>query len=442
MRTILRADLALTMDDELGTVTDPEIVIEDGTITTVRPRAGNGGADGTGGRDEDDAEVVDLPGRWLLPGFVNAHTHAAMALLRGYADDLPLERWLEDRIWPIEAHLDVDHVRAGTLLAASEMLAGGVTTFADMYIHLDGAAQAVEQVGIRAVLAPGLLEALGPMDETLAAAVDFVRAWDGAADGRISAILGPHGVYTCPDGFLRDIADTARELGVGVHMHLSETREEVERAKERTGATPVQIAADTGILDAGCLAAHCVWVDDTDIRLLADAGAAVAHNARSNMKLASGVAPVGQLRGASIPVALGTDGAASTNQLTMLEELRVANLLQKVSQGDARQLPARAVLRMSTVDGARAVGLGDQVGSLTPGKRADVVVLHPDRAGTSPVHDPYSTVVYSSQDQDVERVYCDGRLVAHEGRVTTVDVEVVRRDASRHASALVEAADS
>lgn len=435
MRTILRADLALTMDDDLGTVTDPEVVIEDGTITAVRSQGG-------GTEPDADTEVVDLTGRWLLPGFVNAHTHAAMSLLRGYADDLPLERWLQDRIWPVEAHMDADHVRAGTLLATVEMLAGGVTTFADMYIHLDGAAQAVEAAGIRAVLAPGLLEALGPVDETLAAAVDFVQRWDGAAEGRITAILGPHGVYTCPDGFLREIADTARDLGVGVHMHLSETRDEVERARERTGATPVAIAADTGILDAGCLAAHCVWVDEHDIRLLAEAGAAVSHNPRSNMKLASGVAPVEALRSAGIAVGLGTDGAASTNQLTMLEELRAASFLQKVSRSDATQLPARTVLRMATLDGARAVGLGDVVGSLSAGKRADVVVLRPDRAGTTPVHDPCSTVVYSAQDQDIERVYCDGRLVAQDGRVTTVDVDEVRREANRHALQLAGAAGS
>lgn len=432
---ILRADLAVTMDGDLGIVADPELVIDDGQIVSVAPRRR--------GPDEvqtADADVVDLPGRWLLPGLVNAHTHAAMSLLRGYADDVPLDRWLEDRIWPVEANLDADHIHAGTLLAATEMLAGGVTTFADMYLHMDGAAEAVRTVGSRAILAPGLLEALGPMDETLAAAVDFVQRWDGGADGRIRVHLGPHGVYTCPPGFLRDIADTARDLDVRLHMHLSETRGEVEGSRERFGASPVQVAADAGILDAGCLAAHAVWVDGTDIALLVEADAGVSHNPRSNMKLASGVAPVGRLRSAGIPVGLGTDGAASTNQLTMLEEMRTASLLQKVTRSDATQLPAAEVLRMATIEGARALGAADAIGSLTPGKRADVVVLRPDRAGTTPVHDPLSTIVYSAQDQDVERVYCDGRLVVDAGRVVTVDVDEVRRDASRHALRLVDVA--
>lgn len=429
---VLRPDLAITMDDELGVVPDPDVVIDGGRLAAISTR---------GGSDPSGAEVVDLSGRWVLPGFVNAHTHAAMSLLRGYADDLPLERWLEDHIWPVEANLDADHIHAGTLLAATEMLAGGVTTFADMYLYMDGAAEAVQTVGARAVLAPGLLEALGPMDETLAAAVDFAERWDGAADGRITVNLGPHSVYTCPPDFLRDIADAARDLDVRLHMHLSETRSEVEGARARHGATPVQLAADAGILDAGCLAAHAVWVDDDDIALLAEAGAGVSHNPRSNMKLASGVAPVTRLRSVGIPVGLGTDGAASTNQLTMLEEMRTASLLQKVTRGDATALPAAEVLRMATSDGARAVGLGDTIGSLTPGKRADVVVLRPDRAGTTPVHDPLSTVVYSAQDQDVERVYCDGVLVVEDGHVVTVDVDQVRRDAEAHARRLVAATE-
>ncbi len=438
---ILRADLAVTMDDELGVISNPEITIEDGRIVSIDARgAGRGARVPADPRDiPQDAESVDLPGRWLIPGFVNAHTHAAMTLLRGFADDLPLDRWLADRIWPVEAHLDVDHIHAGTLLAATEMLAGGVTTFADMYLHMDGAAEAVQEVGARAVLSPGLLEALGPMDETMASAVDFARRWHGGADGRITVKLGPHGVYTCPPAFLRDIADAARDLGIGLHMHLSETRDEVEGARERFGASPVQVAADAGILAAGCLAAHAVWVDDVDISVLAESGAGVSHNPRSNMKLASGIAPVDRLRAAGIPVGLGTDGAASANQLTMLEEMRTASLLQKVSRSDATLLPAAESLRMATLDGARALGLQDEIGSLSPGKRADIVVLRPDRAGTTPVHDPLSTVVYSAQDQDVEMVFCDGRLVVDHGRAVTVDLEEVRREANRHALRLVDA---
>lgn len=431
-RTVLRGALALTMDRDLGVVADPEIVLEAGRIVSVRSRRdgeGVGAAGDRGGTERGADRVVDLPGRWFLPGLINAHTHAAMTLLRGFADDLPLDMWLEERIWPVERHVDRAAVRAGTLLAAGEMLAGGVTTFADMYLYMDGAAEAVEEAGIRASLAPGLFEAMGPTDETLDHAVDFARRWHGAAGGRITVKLAPHAVYTCSPEFLDKIAAAARDAGVGTHIHLSETRGEVERVRERYGASPVAVAARAGVLEAECVAAHCVWVDGDDIRLLHQAGAGVAHNPRSNMKLASGVAPVGALLEAGIPVGLGTDGAASTNQLTLFEEMRAASLLHKVTREDPTVLPAGTMLEMATLGGARALGLDAEIGSLTPGKRADVVAVRTDRAGILPVHDPWSTVVYSMQDQDVEWVFCDGVPVARDGDPLAFSVADARDEA-------------
>jgi 5-methylthioadenosine/S-adenosylhomocysteine deaminase len=460
MRTVIRADLALTMDVDLGVVERPELVIDEGRIVSLRSVDAGDAPDGmsptAGGAEEvdvtdgaaspadeprgEDVWELDLPGRFLLPGLVNSHTHAAMTLLRGYADDLPLKEWLEERIWPAERHVDVDDVRAGTLLAAAEMLAAGVTTFADMYLHMDGVAEAVERSGIRAVLAHGMFSALGPVDETVEDVADFVRRWHGAADGRISAMFAPHAIYTCTPELLREAAAAARDLGVGLHTHLAETKVEVEQVRAEHGASPVQVAADTGVLDAGALAAHCVWVDDHDIDLLVDAGTGVAHNPRSNMKLASGVAPVGRLLGAGLDVGLGTDGAASTNQVTMFEEMRTASLLQKVSRDDPSALPAEDVLRMATIGGARAVGLDDHIGSLTPGKRADVVVLRLDRPGTVPWHDPWSAVVYSAQDQDAEWVFCDGRAGARDGRPLEFELPALREDVQRRARRIAEAA--
>ncbi len=459
MRTVVRADLALTMDPDLGVVERPELVIDDGRIVSLRSldadaapdgltattHVPDGAADGRAparGEEEREEEVweLDLPGRFLIPGLVNSHTHAAMTLLRGYSDDLPLKEWLEERIWPAERHVDVDDVRAGALLATAEMLAAGVTTFVDMYIHMDGVAEAVEQAGIRAVLSPGLFSAAGPLDETVERVVGFVRRWHGGADGRISAMLGPHAVYTCTPELLRAAAEAARDLGVGLHMHLSETHLEVEQARAEHGASPIAIAAETGVLDAGAIAAHCVWVDDADIGLLAEAGTGVAHNARSNMKLASGVAPVGRLLDAGIDVGLGTDGAASTNQVTMFEELRAASLLQKVTNDDPTALPAETVLAMATIGGARVLGLDGEIGSLTPGKRADLVVLRLDRPGTLPWHDPWSAVVYSAQDQDAEWVFCDGRAVAYDGRPLEFELPALREDVQRRARRIAEAA--
>lgn len=436
MRTVLHGALAVTMDTDLGVVDDPEVVIDGGRIAAVRSRQEN--ADGG---ETDDAWVLDLPGRWFLPGLVNAHTHAAMTLLRGFAEDVPLEVWLKERIWPVEQHIDREAVHAGTLLAAGEMLAGGVTTFADMYLHMDGAARAVETAGIRAVLSAGLFEAMGPPEETLEQAAEFVGRWQGAAGGRITAQLGPHAVYTCSPPFLRAIASAAADLGVGTHIHLAETRTEVDQARERWGSSPVAVAAETGILETSCLAAHCVWVDEQDIRLLRDSAAGVAHNPRSNMKLASGVAPVPELLQAGIPVGLGTDGAASANQLTLFEEMRAAALLQKVTRADPTALPTRTVLEMATLGGARALRLDEQVGSLTPGKHADVIVVRPDRPGTVPVHDPWSTAVYSLQDQDVEWVFCDGRPVARNGKPLAFSLSACRDGARQCVSGLLRQAE-
>lgn len=439
MRTVIRTGVALTMDPDLGVIEEPEITIEGQHIISVRSRTCDDPGPPPEGADlDEDVWELDLPDRVVLPGFVNAHTHAGMTLMRGFADDMPLKEWLEERIWPAERHVDEDDVHAGTLLAAAEMLAGGVTTFADMYIHMDGAAQAVEEAGARAVLGPGLFSALGPVEESVERVADFHDRWDGAADGRIRVVFAPHAVYTCTPELLREAADAARERGTGCHIHLSETRFEVESAREEHGMSPVALAAETGVLETACVAAHCVWVTADDVRLLRDAGAGVAHNPRSNMKLASGIAPVGDLLGAGIPVGLGTDGAASTNQLTMLEEMRAACLLQKVSREDPTALPAEAVLEMATIGGARALRLDDEVGSLTPGKRADLLTLRLDRPGTTPVHDPFSAVVYSAQDQDVEWVFCDGTAVAHDGRPLEFELPPVREDVLTRARAIVE----
>jgi 5-methylthioadenosine/S-adenosylhomocysteine deaminase len=427
--TVIRAALALTMDPGLGLVHDPVLVIDGGVIRAIGPQAEV--------TEPQGASVVDLPDRWLLPGLVNAHTHAPMTLMRGYADDLPLRRWLEERIWPLERHLTDEDVHTGARLACAEMAAAGVTTFSDMYVRMDAVAEAVQAAGSRAVLASGIFEALGTMDEALEAATRFATAWDGAADGRIRTRLAPHAPYTCPPQWMREVAAAAHELGVGTHIHLAETRDEVEEARETWGASPIAVTAEAGVLDRDCVAAHCVWVDDEDIQLLAETGAAVAHCPRSNMKLASGIAPVTRLGERGVTVAIGTDGAASTNQLTMFEEMRHAALLQKVTQRDPTAMPAETVLRMATLDGARALGLADRIGSLTAGKRADLFALRVDRLGVLPAHDPFSTVVYAVQDRDVERVWIDGAEVARDGAPSGLDAERLRAEVDDRVRRLV-----
>ena len=417
--TVLRADLAFTMDHELDVITDPIVVVEDGRITAVR----------TAEDDADvppDADVHDLRGHWLLPGFVNAHNHTPMALLRGFADDLPLQTWLEERIWPVEKHLDDDVVYAGALLAAAEMLAGGVTTWADMYFHMDAVAEAVVESGGRARLAPGILAPLGPVTPQIDAAVDFAHRWHRSHGDRLRVDFGPHAPDTVPAVGIRELTQAAQDLGVGVQIHVAETRGELDRAIATWGCSPVAHLADLGALGPHCTIAHAVWIDDEDIRTLADSGTRVVHNARSNMRLASGIAPVADLLVSGVTVGLGTDGAASTSQLTLLEELRSALMLAKVATADATTLDARTALHLATIGGAKALRWDDEIGSLTPGKRADVIALSTERLGLQPVHDPWSTLAHAMQDRDIARVYVSGRLVAVDGVPTGIDLEQLR----------------
>ncbi len=408
-------------------------------------RRADGDSDAAAGLPRGEARVVDGRGKLCLPGLVNAHCHAAMTLLRGYADDMLLMPWLTEKIWPLEARLTGEDVYWGTLLACCEMLRAGVTAFADMYFFMDEAARACEEAGIRASLSVGMIGAAPDGSvapdawDKLGRAADFCRRWEGAAGGRITTMLGPHAPYTCPPAFLRRVGERAAELGVPVHIHLSETREEVERCRAEHGRSPVALAASLGLLEVPLLAAHCVHVDEADMELLAGMRGGVAHNPISNMKLASGVAPVAAMLRAGVPVALGTDGAASTNALGLFEEMRACSLLQKVTTGDPTVVPAARALELATVGGARALGLGDRLGRLAPGRLADLVLLDLAGARLTPLHDPWSLAVYSAQDGDVDTVVVAGRVVVEGGRLLTVDEAEVRREAARRAAALVAA---
>ncbi len=439
----------VSLDPAIGVVVGGEVGIAGGRIAYVR-RPGDGaaapprgpGAAGSGA----GPQVIDARGMALLPGFVNAHCHAAMTLLRGYADDMTLMPWLTEKIWPVEARLSGEDVYWGTLLACVEMLRAGVTTFADMYFFMDEAAEACAAAGIRAALSVGIV-AIGPdggvapeAEEKLARGVDFWRRWHGRADGRITAMLGPHAPYTCPPTFLRQVIAAAAPEDIPIHIHLAETAGEVERCREKHGVSPVRLMAELGLFERRVLAAHCVHVDAGDRAILARMRGGVAHNPLSNMKLASGIAPVATMLAEGVPVGLGTDGAASTNSLGMFEELRAAALLQKVSTGDPTVLPAPQALELATVGGARAVGLEDAIGSITPGKAADLVLVDLTHPRLQPHHDVVSLLAYSAQDGDVHTVIVGGRVVVRERRVLTVDEEAVRREAAARARRLVAGA--
>ena len=326
-KILLQADYILTWNEELELFTGGEIIIEDSLITYLGPRQERPA--------ENFDRVLNIPDSLVMPGFINTHTHAAMTLFRGYADDLPLQEWLRDKIWPAEAKLKSDDIYWGTLLAIAEMLKGGTTCFADMYFHMDEVARACQESGIRASLAQGLIG----MDEIkgtlgLKQSRSLVENWHNQGEGRITVMLGPHAPYTCPPSYLRKVREMAGELQVPIHIHLAETRREVEESCQEYGKTPVELIAEAGLLEHDLLAAHCVHLAAADIELLAAKNVAIAHNPGSNMKLASGICDAGGLFKRGINVTIGTDSVASNNSLNMIEEIKFFALAPKVKTKD------------------------------------------------------------------------------------------------------------
>ena len=404
------------------------LVIEDDRITAVgsqEPPTGNYN------------QIIDATNNLVLPGFVNAHTHAAMTLLRGYADDLPLMEWLETKIWPLEAKLTKEDVYWGTMLAIVEMIKSGTTCFADMYFFMDQAAQAVEDSGIRAVLSRGMV-GLGPENQqALKESRELVRDWSGKAQGRITFKLGPHAPYTCPPDYLHKVMALAAELNVGLNIHIAETLTEFEDIKRIYGRTPVAHLEHLGLFAYPTVGAHCVHITEEEIQILAQHKVGVVHNPESNMKLASGIAPVPAMLKAGIPVALGTDGASSNNNLDMLQEMRSCALLHKVNSCDPTVIPAYKALEMATVNGGQALGL-PEVGILKPGFKADLILVSLQEAHMIPRYDIIANLVYAGQAADVQTVIINGQIVMENRIIKTFDEENVLTQAKRAAERLVK----
>jgi 5-methylthioadenosine/S-adenosylhomocysteine deaminase len=390
------------------------------------------------GEGEPSAEVVEAAqdvydGRGLLfmPGLINTHGHAAMSLLRGYADDLVLQDWLQNHMWPMESKFTGDDVYWGTSLAAAEMIKSGTTTFLDMYDHMNRVGEVVDTSGMRAVLTRGVI-GLCPEDvqqAKLQDAISFARDWHGAADGRITAMMSPHAPYTCPPDFIIKFVEAAHDLDLPMHTHMSETKAEVEQNLRDYGLRPVEHLDRLGVFSRPSLVAHAVHLTDEEIAILADRGAAVSHNPVSNLKLASGVARVPELLAAGVTVSLGTDSAASNNNLDLFEEIRMAALLHKGVTGDPTVVPAAEALRMGTVYGARALGLEGKTGVLKPGMKADFIGVSTDRPHFVPRTDYVSHLVYAASGADVKHVWADGRQLLKDGILLTLDEEKIRYEA-------------
>ncbi|NPB09864.1 MAG: amidohydrolase [Thermodesulfobacteria bacterium] len=379
-----------------------------------------------------EAEVFDFPEGLILPGLANTHTHASMTIFRGLADDLPLMTWLEKYIFPVEKHLRREWVYWGAKLAIAEMLRSGVTVFADMYLFEPEVIRAVEEAGIRAALGEGLFDfpspGYGPLEKGLALTEELLRQYEGHP--RINILVCPHATYTCSPETLKKAKEIADRFGALVHIHLSETKEEVSLIKARYGRRPPAHLDELGLLDDRLLVAHAVQLVDEEIELFARKGVRVAHCPESNLKLGSGVAPVVALLEAGVTTAIGTDGPASNNDLDLLTELRTAALVQKGLSFDPTRLPAKTVFRMATELGAEALDFKG-CGRLEPGWCADLAVVDLGRPHLTPLHDPLSLLVYSARGGDVEAVMVDGNWIMRGGRVLTFDEEEARLQVQR-----------
>lgn len=361
----------------------------------------------------------DLDEHVLIPGLVNLHVHAAMSLMRGIADDLPLMRWLTEAIWPKESrHVSYPFVYDGTLLAAAEMLAGGITTCSEMYFYPEAAAAAFERMGMRAVVGLPVLDfptayAIDP-DDYLSKGLRVRDEWRDHS--RLSFALAPHAPYTVSDAPLEHIAALAAELDIPIHIHIHETNAEISESIAKHGTRPIERLARLGVLGSNLIGIHAVHLDASDLDLLSRYNCSIGHCPTSNMKLASGIAPIGALEQRGLRIGLGTDGAASNNRLDLFQEMRQAALLAKVSTGDAAVLPAHRVLRMATLDGAEALGLENSIGSITPGKKADLCAVSLAAIETRPCFDPVSHLIFVAGREHVSHVWIDGETRVNGGK--------------------------
>ncbi|MBU4074899.1 MAG: amidohydrolase [Proteobacteria bacterium] len=427
----------LTMEPPGDIVADPVIGIRDGRIIFVE----EGGA--TRGELPEAREVLDGSGCLVMPGLVNTHTHLPMVLFRGLADDLPLMRWLNDHIFPAEERfIDRETVYAGTQLAIAEMILSGTTTFCDGYFFESSVARAAVEAGMRGLVAQGFIDFPAPDQrssaEKAAVAESFVEKWRGRSP-LVTPALICHSPYTCSPETLRSIKAVARRTGVTFLIHLAETREEGDMIRERYGKTPVRHLADLDLLDENTIAAHCIWLDENELDLLAEHKVKVAHDPESNMKLGAGVAPVPAMLSRGIAVGLGTDGCASNNDLDLFGEMRMAAMLHKVFSADPTVMTAVKVVEMATSGGARVLGMEDRIGSVIPGKEADIILVDMKRPHLTPLYNPFSHLVYAASGADVVASIIGGRIVMKDRRLLRLNLAAIMQEVRRIGKQVVQA---
>lgn len=416
MNILLQGGQILTMAQDEPEILQTDIGITDDRIAFIGKLPADFKVDKT----------IDASESLIMPGLVNAHTHISMSLLRNYADDLPFWEWLMDRIMPVEDNMTSDFAYHGAQLSIIEMIRSGTTTFADMYFFMERAAQAVEESGLRANLSRGITFLNGDDDlDKLDEAEQFFNEWNGKAEGRIKVDMAPHAPYTCPAKYLKLMAELTKKLGCNTHIHLSESRKEVEDSVAEHGKSPIKHVFDLGLFNSRTYAAHCVHLSDDDIRIMKENNVSAVNNPGSNMKLANGFAPVCKLLEAGVNVALATDGSASNNNMNMFEEINLAALVNKAVEEDPTVVPAYTALKMATINGARALGLEKEIGTLEAGKKADMIIIDLKKAHFYPRYNLVSSLAYSAQGSDVKTVLCNGKILMEDYKLLTMDERTI-----------------
>lgn len=429
MRILIKNTQIISMADKAPDVVRGDIGIEGEKIVFV----GNEPSDFIADKTIDGSNTI------TLPGLINAHTHISMSLMRNYADDLPFWPWLTEKIWPVEANLTADDCYWGAMLSIAEMIRSGITTFADMYFFMDDVARAVDESGIRASLSRGLVGG-EDSDKKLAEALKLRKDWHGACCGRINVELAPHAPYTCGADVMKKIIEASEKHDTRIHIHLSESKKEVEDSFDQHGKSPIKNMLDQGVFERPTFAAHCVHLSDDDIKIMSENGVAVINNPGSNLKLGNGFAPVTKLLKAGVNVALGTDGSSSNNNLNMFEEMNLAALVNKAVEGDTTVVPAYTAIKMATINGAKALGIDHEVGSIEVGKKADMIIVDLEKPHFYPRLDPVASIVYSAQASDVKTVICNGQFLMEDREIKTFDETIVYHQADRCAKQLIKKA--
>ena len=410
----------ITINSDFDIINDGVLCIKNDKLAKIEPRKNHVPL-------PEGEKIIDARGGIIMPGLVNTHTHLPMALFRGLADDLPLTKWLNEYIFPAEVnHIHPESVRIGALLSGAEMLLSGTTTCCDGYFYEDHVAAAVNEIGMRAILGQGVIDFPAPgvpkPEDNVNNALKFIQKWKNTSP-LISPSIFCHSPYTCSEATLKKAKDAADAKGVLFQIHAAETKDEYVLIQTKHHTTPVKYLDKIGIIDQNTLLIHAVWLDDDDIEIIAKRGASVSHNPESNMKLASGIAPVMALLKAGVTVGLGTDGCASNNNLDLLSEMDTAAKLHKVNAMDPTAMNAVTVLKMATIEGARSMGLQDITGSLEIGKKADVIIIDTHKPHLVPVYNPGSHIVYAAQGSDVQDIIVDGRILVKDRKLLTVDIE-------------------